>query len=168
MATTNTEIARLSTITAHDRAVEINAASIARAEASGSILFGTLVEDQDFWARTGVVTGLDLERELTAGEISDSFKERTGIRPRHWNFSEMTLNELEEVLERELQLWREEREWREAEEAFKQQDEDFFWAQQDALDKSAAERAEKAAVEAAEDAVWAIQDELETGRPSVW
>lgn len=62
-----------------------------------------LVEDQDFWANMGLVTGLDLARDIAANTISGLYKEQHGIRPRWLDFSKMTLAEMEAKVE-ELEI----------------------------------------------------------------
>lgn len=159
MTTSTTETTRLSTITASARAAELNAAAVARCEAEGSILFGTLVEDADFWAEMGVVTGLDLERSLLIGSISDSYKERYGIRPRFYNWDEMSLADLQEALDRLIPTEEElEADRLEAEAA------DQMWAEYqarcDAEDDANSQAALQAEADRAEDALWAVQDAL--------
>jgi len=97
--TSQTEIARLATLTASERAAERNAKTRAWVAAAPDRCAGLLVEEQAFWADRGIVTGLDLERHLLMGNISDTYKERHGVRPRFFNFAEMTLTEMEKVLE---------------------------------------------------------------------
>lgn len=44
--------------------------------------------------------GLEAARALAICELSDAFKEANGVRPRHYNYSEMSLSQLEEETER--------------------------------------------------------------------
>jgi len=151
MSKTTAEIARLFTITASERAVEMNAPTrvwLAEDDRRGAFL---LVEDQAFWADRGIVSGFDLERSLLIGDISDTYKERYGIRPRY-NYAAMSFSELEECLEGLIPTAEEIAAWK-AEEA-------YFEAAQ----KAAEELEAQVAYDKVEDALWAIQESLELGR----
>jgi len=145
MTTSNTEIARLASITATERAQELNAETQAWVDAAPGRGAGFLVEDAEFWAQSGVTTGLELERSLLVGGFSDSYKEFNGIRPRWVSFEGLTFAECEAQAERLLPTAAE---WeaRAAE-----------WEAEEAADALAAEQA---VVDAGEDALWAIQDRL--------
>jgi len=85
---------QLSSITASEHAAQLNAETRAwQAEEEGRWA-GMLVEDQDFWAKLGINTGLELARALAAETISDMYKEAHGFRP-SMDFNSMTLAELE-------------------------------------------------------------------------
>lgn len=79
----------LQAMTAQAYVDEQNAQARARAEANGGTLIGTLVCSED-WK-----TGLDAARCLAIGEHSDAYKEANGVRPRHVNYSELSLDEIE-------------------------------------------------------------------------
>lgn len=104
MTTSATEIARLATITASERAAERNAETRAWAEAKRAegvqVGFGLLVEEQAHWGENA--TGLDLERELLIGGFSDEFKAFHGIRPRWISFEGLSFAECESVVEANL------------------------------------------------------------------
>ena len=72
-------------------------------------------EDSDFWSERGVNTGYDLEKYLTAGEVSLLYRnlqrDFPGVRPRNFDFENMSLDELREVhhdLDREYEKYYEE------------------------------------------------------------
>lgn len=115
MTTSATEIARLSSMTASERVAEINARTREWVEAEEGRWAMYLVEEPEFWAKMGIVTGLDLARDLLAETISDFYKEVHGIRPRWYDFDTMTLEEMEAIYDRlsaEAAAERErEREW---------------------------------------------------------
>lgn len=98
MATSTTEIQRLANLTASERAAERNAKTREWVEAGPDRWAGLLSEDAEWWSGRGIYTGLDFERAMLASEISDTYKERHGFRPRHYRFEEMTLPEMENVL----------------------------------------------------------------------
>lgn len=99
MATTETEIARLLTITAAAYAAECNASTRAWLAANPGGWATTLVEDAAHWAAQGVETGLDLAHLLAAETVSDLHKEVRGIRPRWLTPALMSLTELENLIE---------------------------------------------------------------------
>jgi hypothetical protein len=154
--TSNTEIARLASITATERAIELNAATQARIDSGEVMWASTLIEDQAHWGENA--TGLDLERELLVGGFSDAFKEENGIRPRWVNFEGLTFSECEAQVERWLptptpeELEAREAQWK-ADRA--------FWEAQDALLEAEAAQAQANLTAAGEDALWALQDTLE-------
>ena len=73
-----------------------NAEINARAKAEGWQCWSTLPEDPEYFASMGYTTALDYERDNLIGDISDTFKELNGFRPR-WNYSEMSFSELEQA-----------------------------------------------------------------------
>jgi hypothetical protein len=126
MATSTTEIQRLANLTASERAAERNAKTREWVEAEPGRWAGFFSEDDEWWSDRGVFTGLDFECNMLASEISDTYKERHGVRPRHYRFEEMTLPEMEKVLSsltptaEEIAEW--EAEWKADEEAWKRYD----------------------------------------------
>jgi len=145
--TSNTEIARLASITATERAMELNAETQAWVAANPGAWAGGLVEDAEFWAARGITTGLELARELLIGGFSDCFKEQNGIRPRWVSFEGLSFAECEALVERWLPTpTPEELEAREAEAAWERVQMAAEEAEWDAR------RAE--AEEAREDVVW--------------
>jgi len=98
--TSATEIARLSNITASERAAELNAETAAWVAAGTDRWAGSLVEDQEHWGADA--TGLDLERSLLIGGFSDEYKEEHGIRPRWISFEGLTFSECEALVARHL------------------------------------------------------------------
>lgn len=83
-----------------------------------------LDEDSDYWSERGINTGEDLEKSLRANYISDWYKEINGIRPRHFNFKEMSLDEMDQILE----TLRQDQEWHSAQE--KENEELEHWTQE--------------------------------------
>lgn len=59
---------------------------------------GMLVTDPEHWAEMGILTVEDFQREMAIEAYHDIYKDRYGVRPRHVNFDEMTLEEIEEDL----------------------------------------------------------------------
>ena len=59
----------------------------------------SLVTDPEHWARVGVHTGEDLAKSLLASSYSDLYKSIHGIRPRHINFKNMSVEELQAILD---------------------------------------------------------------------
>lgn len=92
---------RLEGMTATERAAELNEKTRAwiaeDPENRGAFL---IVEDEAHWASQGVHTGMDLERFRAASALSDTYKERYNIRPRCYNYDEMSLAELQAETER--------------------------------------------------------------------
>ena len=79
--------------TAQEEAEKINAQT-------GAGEFGmTLVTDQDYWEKAGIVTGEDLARSVLASTYSDTYKSLYGIRPRWMRFSEMTPKQIQAELD---------------------------------------------------------------------
>jgi hypothetical protein len=70
----------------------------------GPGLFGmTLVTDQDFWEKQGIITGEDLALSLLSQSYSDYHKEVHGVRPRGKSFSsveevELAMSSLDNVV----------------------------------------------------------------------
>jgi len=166
--------ATLSTMTAAERAAEINVPTLAWvAEDPEHRAAGVLVEEQSFWSDRGIHTGLDLERSLLVSEISDSYKSLHGIRPRWIRTDLMTLAELRAELDAIVSVPTEDEVWAD--------EDDEVWgeyqARCEAEDAEArASRAAQAALDAREDALWAVQDALEgfrerlpsCGQPQWW
>lgn len=82
-------------ITATARAEEINAATIARAEAEGLGFYGLLVTDAAHWAEYGVHTGADLDHYLAYSDYVETYKEVRNIKPRWMRISDHTVEEFE-------------------------------------------------------------------------
>ena len=83
------------TITATARAEEINALTVARAEAQGLGLYGLLVTDPVHWAEYGVHTGADLDHYLAYSDYVETYKEVRNIKPRWMRISDHTVEEFE-------------------------------------------------------------------------
>lgn len=60
-------------------------------------------------------SALEAARCLAIGELSDAFKEANGVRPRHYNLTAMSLDELEAEIQRCHEQMAEELAWKEAE-----------------------------------------------------
>lgn len=86
-------------MTAAERAAEINAKTREWLAAGEGRWAGFISEDPAYYAKYGIHTGLDLARDMAAGEHSDRYKDEHGIRPRWVRYSELSLNEIEELLE---------------------------------------------------------------------
>lgn len=59
--------------------------------------FFKLVEDQAFWEQSNVYTGEDLARYLAVQGHSDAFKEKHGVRPRHIEYNQYSIEEIEKM-----------------------------------------------------------------------
>lgn len=77
-----------------------NAKLVARAEAEGWTFYTTMVSDPAHWARGGVFTIEDYERDSLISYISDAHKDAYGFRPRGYNYSEWSLEALQEEADR--------------------------------------------------------------------
>ncbi len=86
-------------MTAQERACEINERNRARTAADSALCCGVLAEDPAFWADCGVVTAQELDRYLLIETIFDVYKSVRGIKPRWYNFDDMTTAQLEDFLE---------------------------------------------------------------------
>ena len=82
-------------ITATARAEEINALTVARAEAEGLGFYGLLVTDAAHWAEYGVHTGADLDHYLAYSDYVETYKEARNIKPRWMRISDHTVEEFE-------------------------------------------------------------------------
>ena len=83
---------------ASERAAEINAATVARAEAEGWVCYGLLVTDQSHWTAEDVHTGDDLDAYLSYCDYVDAYKEAVGIKPRWLSWWERTAAEWQAAL----------------------------------------------------------------------
>jgi len=90
----------MTTQTAAARALEINAATAARAAAEGWTCWGTLAADDAYWADYGVQTGEELDQRLAWENYVDSYKETHNIKPRWTNWRDKTAAEWQEALTR--------------------------------------------------------------------
>lgn len=59
--------------------------------------FDGLVSDPKHWAESGIFTPEQLDRYLLTSSISDTFKDIYGVRPRFYDFDNMTMAELKAV-----------------------------------------------------------------------
>jgi len=59
----------------------------------------SLVTDPEFWAKLGVHTGEDLAKSLLASSYSDLYKSIHNMRPRHMNFKDMSVEEIQKALD---------------------------------------------------------------------
>lgn len=136
---------QLLSMTAAEYAALSNTESKARLERllAGSFEPYMLSEDQAYWTRQNVKTGMDLARLLLAETVSDTYKELYGIRPR--NLSGKSLEQLREEYDSLCRESQADVEW-----------EDKWEAQ----DKAEEARRIEAAEDAKEDAMWNIQDAL--------
>lgn len=82
-------------ITATARAEEINALTVARAEAEGLGFYGLLVTDAAHWAEYGVHTGADLDHYLAYSDYVETYKEVRNIKPRWMRIWDHTVEEFE-------------------------------------------------------------------------
>ena len=93
--------------TAATRAAERNLATIARAEAMGLTLYGTLPESAEYWAESGVHTGAELDSYLAYCDWAETHKEVRNFRARGYDWRERTAEEWEEMTRELLALARE-------------------------------------------------------------
>jgi hypothetical protein len=56
--------------------------------------FESLVSDPAHWAESDIFTPSELDHYLLVSSISDTFKDVYGVRPRHYDFNNMTVDEL--------------------------------------------------------------------------
>ena len=77
-----------------------NAKHVARAEAEGWTFYTTTVSDPAHWARGGVFTIEQYERESLISYISDAHKDAYGFRPRGYNYAEWSIAQLEAEADR--------------------------------------------------------------------
>lgn len=69
-----------------------------------------LVIEQEFWEKLGIITGEDLEKELSIGSYVDTYKELYGIKPHTVNFDALSIKKIHEMLEelyKEMQVEKE-------------------------------------------------------------
>lgn len=76
----------------------MNANTRAWVEANPGSWATELVEDANFWARRGIFTVEDFERDQLECTIWDAYKDAYGIRPRHLDFASMTNNDLRAMM----------------------------------------------------------------------
>jgi hypothetical protein len=77
-----------------------NAEHVARAESEGWTFYTTTVSDPAHWARGGVFTIEQYERESLISYISDAHKDAYGFRPRGYNYAEWSMAQLEAEADR--------------------------------------------------------------------
>ena len=77
-----------------------NAATVARAEAEGWTFYSTTVTDPAHWARVGVFSIAEYERQDLISYISDAHKDAYGFRPRGYNYAEWSIAQLEAEADR--------------------------------------------------------------------
>jgi len=97
--TTDLTVVQLNTLTAVEYAARLNEETRAWLAEDAGRGAGLLVEDQDFWAERGILSGLHLARYLAASTFSDMYKEKHGVRPRWVNFEDKSLAEIEAMIE---------------------------------------------------------------------
>ncbi len=71
-----------------------NEAFIARCKAEGSTFFMHPTDDLDHWVDMGINNIAQYEHMQAVSLFSDMYKDVVGIRPRHYDFSAMTLEEI--------------------------------------------------------------------------
>jgi len=79
---------------------QTNAKHIARAESEGWTFYTTTVSDPAHWARVGIFTIEQYERDALISYISDAHKDAYGFRPRGYNYSDWTVTQLEAEADR--------------------------------------------------------------------
>ena len=99
------------TITATARAEEINALTVARAEAQGLGLYGLLVTDPAHWAEYGVHTGADLDHYLAYSDYVETYKEVRNIKPRWMQPGDRTAAEWSQMSKDLWESYDNERQW---------------------------------------------------------
>ena len=77
-----------------------NATTVARAEAEGWTFYSTTVTDPAHWARVGVFSIAEYERQDLISYISDAHKDAYGFRPRGFNYAEWSMADLEAEADR--------------------------------------------------------------------
>lgn len=77
-----------------------NAAFVARCEAEGATWYCTTVSDPAHWAKVGIFTIEQYERDSLISYISEAHKDAYGFRPRGYNYSEWSFEALQEEADR--------------------------------------------------------------------
>lgn len=83
---------------------------------------GLYVEDLSHWAEMGILTVRDFKRYEMESTIWELYKDVTGCRPRHMDFSKMSYEELEKECD---YLWRQMDAQIEADAEWKRREEEF-------------------------------------------
>ena len=83
---------------------------------------GLYVEDLAHWAEMGVLTVRDFKRYEMESTIWDLYKDVTGCRPRHMDFSKMSYEDLEKECD---YLWRQMEHQAEADAEWEHREEEF-------------------------------------------
>lgn len=78
--------------------IKTNAEFRAQVAAQGGIVVCAPVEDVQFWIDMGINTIEDYERQQAWTTFWELYKEVMGVRPRHYDFSEMTLADIEQEI----------------------------------------------------------------------
>lgn len=77
-----------------------NAEFVAKCEEKGAQAYFTTVSDPAHWAKFGVFTIEQYERQSLISYISDAHKDAYGFRPRGYNYSEWSMADLEAEADR--------------------------------------------------------------------
>ena len=76
---------------------------------------GILCEEESHWTDYGIITGEELDKYLCWSDLSDTYKELHGFRPR-WEWQCMSLEQLEACLHGLIETGNRARAWEEQEE----------------------------------------------------
>lgn len=95
MANTNYTVEQLA-LQAHIKAQ--NEAFVAKCKANGATFWMHPTNDIDHWIEAGINTIEQYELNQAIAFFSDFYKEVVGIRPRHYDFSKMTLADVEKEI----------------------------------------------------------------------
>jgi hypothetical protein len=82
----------------HAHIVAQNEAFVAQCKAEGSTFWMHPSDDLDMWIDMGINTIAEYELSQAISYFSDYYKEVVGIRPRHYDFSEMTLADVQKEI----------------------------------------------------------------------
>ncbi len=75
-----------------------NEAFVAKCKADGATFYMHPTDDIDHWIEMGINTIEEYELQQAISFFSDFYKEVVGIRPRHYDFSKMTLADVEKEI----------------------------------------------------------------------
>ena len=99
----------------------INAKSKEKMAKTPGLWIGMITEDLDHWKSYGITTPAQLDRYFLETDVYEMHKEAYGVKGRHYNFSEMSNDDLKKELDHLAEVAKREREieQRAEEEAYK-------------------------------------------------
>ena len=88
----------------------INAKSKEKMAKTPGLWIGMITEDLDHWKRYGITTPAQLDRYFLETDVYEMHKEAYGVKGRHYNFSEMSDDDLKKEFEHLAEVAKRERE----------------------------------------------------------